>query len=450
MEKIMFTNSGLNGKAFQECSAAALRRGLLAATALAALVASAPALASYTVEHPFTGPTGDGANTFTSIIKVGNLFYGTTTYGGTGSCPGGCGTIFQMTSSGVETVLYNFQGGTDGAYPRGGLLLTKNQSGPVLYGTTLEGGTGPVANCTDLGSCGTVFQWQIGTSTYSVSYNFQGLTDGTNPDSALALGSNGMLYGVTLEGGSTTCSTTYSSCGTVYSINSLAGNAEAVIYNFQSGTDGANPFAVPLIAGGKIYGTTTEGGDQTCTTLPHGCGTVYELKPVGLSWAESVLYSFHGTSNNDGADSFSSLVKVGSSLWGTTFYGGSSNNGMVFQLTKVGPSWFETNIYNFSGGADGGHPSAGLTKFGTLLYGNTSSGGNAGCQYYYSFPGCGTIYKVTGTTLTPSVYSFTGTTDGGNPYDTMIKGGSYLYGTTYGGGTLSSGAGAYGTVFKFQ
>ncbi|HEX3665876.1 MAG TPA: choice-of-anchor tandem repeat GloVer-containing protein [Rhizomicrobium sp.] len=427
-----------------------VRRGLLVATALSALAAS-PAFASYTVKHAFAGPAGDGANTFTSIIKVGNIFYGTTTYGGTGPCPGGCGTLFQMTASGVETVLYNFQGGAaDGAYPRGGLVLTKNTSGPVLYGTTTQGGSGPAANCPDFGSCGTVFQWQINTSAYSVSYNFQGVTDGANPFSTLALGNNGMLYGTTLEGGSTTCSTTYSSCGTVFSINSLSGNAETVIYKFQSGTDGANPFSLPLIAGGKIYGTTTEGGDQTCTTIPHGCGTVYELRPVGPNWVESVLYRFHGTTSNDGADSFSSLVKVGTSLWGTTFYGGANNEGMVFQLTKVGPSWNETNIYSFTGGTDGGHPSAGLTRSGTSLYGDTSSGGNAGCQYYYSFPGCGTIFKVTGTTLIPSVYSFNGVTDGGNPYDTLLKAGAFLYGTTYGGGTQPSGISAFGTIFKFQ
>jgi hypothetical protein len=65
-------------------------------------------------------------------------------------------------------------------------------------------------------------------------------------------------------------------------------------------------------------------------------------------------------------------------------------------------------------------------------------------MYYYSFPGCGTIFSITGTTLTPAVYSFTGATDGGNPYDTMLKGGAYLYGTTYGGGSGNSG-----TVFKF-
>ena len=394
---------------------------------------------------PSPGPAGDGANTFTSIIKVGNVFYGTTTYGGNGPCIGGCGTLFMMTASGVETVLYNFQGGTtDGAYPRGGLVYTKDQTGPVLIGTTLMGGSGPAANCPDLGSCGTIYKWQFNpTVHYSVVYNFQGgSTDGSNPNAAMALGSNDVLYGVTLAGGSAPCSTTYSSCGTLFSYNALS-NAETPIYSFTGGTDGANPFATPLIAGTKIYGTTTEGGYAACTTLPYGCGTVYQWDLS--STTESVLYAFKGTNNNDGADSFSSLLKIGNTLWGTTFYGGTSNNGMVFQLTKTGPIWNETYTYNFTGGADGGHPAAGLTKAGSTLFGDTSSGGNAGCTYYYSFPGCGTIFKVVGTTLIPNVYNFTGTTDGGNPYDTLLKGGAYLYGTTYGGGS-----GAFGTVFKFQ
>jgi uncharacterized repeat protein (TIGR03803 family) len=417
-----------------------VRRGLLAAAALSALVASAPAFAGYAVTHPFAGGPGDGGNTFTSVTKVANAIYGTTTYGGLYNM----GTIFKVVG-GVETVLYSFQGGTDGAYPRGGLVYTKDQTGPVLIGTTMMGGVGPAANCPDFGSCGTVFKWQFNPAIhYSKVYDFQGGTDGYAPGHTMTLGNNDVLYGVTLEGGGATCTSTYSSCGTVFSFDALA-NAEMPIYSFAGGTNGTNPFATPLFAGGKIYGTTTEGGDATCTTLPAGCGIVYQLTPVGTSWTESVLYRFHGTSNNDGADSFSSLVKIGTSLWGTTFYGGANNQGMVFQLTKVGAVWNETNIYNFTGGTDGGHPGAGLTKFGTGLYGDTSSGGIGSCMYYYSFPGCGTIFSITGTTLTPAVYSFNGTTDGGNPYDELLKGGAWLYGTTYGGGM-----GNTGTTFKFN
>jgi uncharacterized repeat protein (TIGR03803 family) len=260
----------------------------------------------------------------------------------------------------------------------------------------------------------------------------------------MALGANGALYGVTMDGGKSTsiCHTSYSQCGTIFSIASASTNAETVLYRFRgmANSDGANPVGTPLAQGAKLYGTTGYGG-QACTNLPNGCGTVWGFKISTLN--ESVLYKFQGMANNDGADPYGQLAMAGGTLWGTTFYGGASNNGMVFNLTPVtSTSWAETNIWNFTGGSDGGHPGGGLTQMGSTLYGATSSGGNAGCQYLYSFPGC--------TTLTPAIYSFNGVSDGGNPYDTLIKDGAYLWGTTFGGGTLPSGASAYGTVFRFN
>jgi uncharacterized repeat protein (TIGR03803 family) len=78
-----------------------------------------------------------GANPAGGLINVGGTFYGTT-FGGGGAaaCSGGCGTVYAVSPSGAERVVYTFQGGSDGARPRGNLI---NVAG-TLYGTTGEGG----------------------------------------------------------------------------------------------------------------------------------------------------------------------------------------------------------------------------------------------------------------------------------------------------------------------
>jgi uncharacterized repeat protein (TIGR03803 family) len=74
---------------------------------------------------------------------AGNL-YGTTLDGGTY----GYGTIFEVTSSGTETVLYSFaNNGTDGGTPENSLLL---DAAGNLYGTASVGGES---------NCGVVFKY---------------------------------------------------------------------------------------------------------------------------------------------------------------------------------------------------------------------------------------------------------------------------------------------------
>jgi len=104
------------------------------------------------VMHSFTG-SPDGATPYSGLVRdpTGN-FYGVTFYGGTGTCSDaiglGCGTIFEITSSGKESVLYSFTGTPDGSGPTGSALL-RDKSGD-LYGTTTYGGTY---------GCGTVFKY---------------------------------------------------------------------------------------------------------------------------------------------------------------------------------------------------------------------------------------------------------------------------------------------------
>ena len=155
------------------------------------------------VVYRFTG-IPDGATPMGNLVDVNGTLYGTTSLGGA-SCSSnqrsGCGTVYSVTTSGQESVLYSFAGGSDGAYPQAGLIDVNG----TLYGTTENGG-----NVTCSLGCGTVYS--IGTTaTESVLYRFAAGSDGFGPMAPL-VAVKGTLYGTTEYGGKAKgiC------CGTVF------------------------------------------------------------------------------------------------------------------------------------------------------------------------------------------------------------------------------------------
>ncbi|MGA2761171.1 MAG: choice-of-anchor tandem repeat GloVer-containing protein, partial [Candidatus Cybelea sp.] len=197
-----------------------------------------------------------------AFIDVKGTLYGTTPYGGSGSCNdhgsgSGCGTVFSVTTAGKETVVYNFKGAPgDGSNPLGGLL---NVNG-TLYGTTQLGGTN---------GKGTVFA-VTPSGKETVFYSFKGGSgDGSYPLADLA-NVNGTLYGTTISGG-VLCKR-YSGCGTVFSVTTAG--TETVLHRFKGwrGGDGAWPYAGLLNVNGTLYGTTYLGGRNNG-------GTVFSLTP---------------------------------------------------------------------------------------------------------------------------------------------------------------------------
>ena len=190
----------------------------------------------------------DGQNPYAGLIQdaSGNL-YGTTLYGGTNNL----GTVFKVTPAGVETVLYSFGTGTDGQYPRAGLI--QDASGN-LYGTTMQGGTK---------NKGTVFKvTPAGVET--VLYSFGTGTDGQTPFAGLIQDASGNLYGTTFEGGT-------NGLGTVFKVTPVG--VETVLYSFGAGIDGQTPYARLIQdASGNLYGTTFQGGTN-------GLGTVFKISP---------------------------------------------------------------------------------------------------------------------------------------------------------------------------
>jgi uncharacterized repeat protein (TIGR03803 family) len=140
-----------------------------------------------TVLHSFTNSAGDGALPHAGLLidKKGNL-YGTTEAGGTY----GHGTVFEMDSSGNETVLYSFtKSGGDGGSPAAGLVMDKAGN---LYGTTSFGGL--------TSNSGTVFKLDT-SGNETVLHSFTNGDDGAIPLADLIIDKKGNLYGITIFGG---------------------------------------------------------------------------------------------------------------------------------------------------------------------------------------------------------------------------------------------------------
>lgn len=327
-----------------------------------------------TVLYSFGSTRKDGQFPIAPLMqdKSGNL-YGTTEGGGSG-CGGICGTVFKLAADGTETVLHSFGiAKNDGIYPYAGVVADHDGN---IYGTTGYGGN--VENCA-LG-CGTVFKLTPH-GKESVLHAFTGGSDGVAPEAGLIADKTGHFFGTTAAGGGTGCNGV--GCGTIFRL--AADGSEAVLYAFRGGSDGAEPKASLIAdAAGNHYGTTAAGGGSGCNG--RGCGTVFRLAPDGT---ETVLYAFTGAS--DGSDPEGALAADESgNFYGTTSQGGADGIGAVFRLA---PDGTDSVLHAFSGEGDGANPLAGLTKDGgnkLHLYGTTEYGGGAAACY----EGCGVVFEL--------------------------------------------------------
>lgn len=158
--------------------------------------ASSSTTVTYTALYSFGGISSDGQNPVAGLIQGSDgSLYGTTSFGGAKDD----GTVFALSpSSGIETVLYSFAGGsTDGANPMGGLI----QVSDGLYGTTVYGG----AN-----NNGTAFELSQSSGAETVLHSFGGgASDGKQPAAGLIQGSDGNLYGTTTYGGNNSSGTVF-------------------------------------------------------------------------------------------------------------------------------------------------------------------------------------------------------------------------------------------------
>jgi uncharacterized repeat protein (TIGR03803 family) len=254
----------------------------------------------FTTLHTFTIANGDGGIPYASLILSSNTLYGTTEVGG----DNGFGTAFSLTTDGkVFTDLHPFSNGSDGANPMAALVL----SGNTLYGTASSGGTNGI---------GTIFALNTDGSDFTVVYTF-GSSGGASPYAPL------ILSGTTL----------YGTANAIFAVDTN-GTDYTVLHPLIGDSDGGFPNASLLLFGNTLYGTTVFGG-------VNGSGTVFSLNTDGTGF--TVLHAFTGLSgnppqtNSDGANSFASLIRNGSTLYGTTRRGGTNGFGTVFSLILPSP-----------------------------------------------------------------------------------------------------------------
>jgi uncharacterized repeat protein (TIGR03803 family) len=355
------------------------------------------------------------SNYFISDAK-GNL-YAATAAGGTYSA----GTVFMLSPAGKETVLYEFKGSNgDGAYPHGRLAFDADGE---IYGTTQGGGTN---------GTGTVYRLSPksgGGWTEKVIYTFSATgADGTAPSAGMTIAADGTMYSTTPDGGAY-------GAGTVFSLKKTSkGWKQTVIQNLNGSSNGGFPYeGLMMDAAGNLYGAAQTGGTS-------GQGVIYRLSLTKKGWVDTVLYSFTGQ-NGDGAGLYwiDLISDKSGNIYGATSFGGTNGTGTVWELvySETKKTYSESILYEFgaSGSGDGNNPYGGLamdTKgnlYGTTLYGGPSN--------------IGTFYKLTkqGKTWKETIlHSFVGANDGneptGNPY---IDATGRLYGMTQTGGKSNLG-----------
>lgn len=231
-------------------------------------------------------------------------------YGGTGlGDPNGNGNLFRLTTAGSLTDLVNFK--------------FSNGSGPIrllyasdgnIYGVTTEGGSG---GC--LFACGTVFRFNSTGLTTLVSFT------GYNGSFPIALfqALDGKLYGAAMTGGPLTCPDS-PGCGTIFAGN-LRGHFKTLA-RLQSPVADA-PTSLLQASDGNLYGGAAFGGSSTSCAI--GCGTIF--KSTVLGQVSNVL-SFPSGDSSFGQYMVTLTQGTDGNFYGTTYYGGSSNDGTIFKL----------------------------------------------------------------------------------------------------------------------
>ena len=256
--------------------------------------------------------------------------------------------------------------------------------------------------------------------------------DGKNPEASLTLvGST--LYGTTTGGGT-------NSAGTVFAINT-DGSGYTILHQFgATAVDGKNPEASLTAVGSTLYGTTYSGG----TNLYYG--TVFAINTNGSGYTS--LHAF--AEYHDGANPKASLTLVGSTLYGTTWIGGTGNDaGTVFAINTDGSGYIVLDDFQYPT-VGGFNPAASLTAVGSTLYGTTVGGGTNSDPVYSEASEAGIVFAInTGRSGYTVLHSFGPFAYGGEPYASLTLVGSTLYGTTSIGGTNSDDA-ASGVVFAIS
>jgi uncharacterized repeat protein (TIGR03803 family) len=379
-------NDGVNADGANATAGLALVNGVLCATTLNGGAQGAgtifyltPNGSNFVAFHAFTNAP-DAGHPAGELSGSGNGFFGTSFGGGSS----GSGAVFVGQTNGGVSVIRSFSSvsadnatNSGGASPSASLTL----GGGTLYGTTTAGGAG--AN-------GTIFALTTNGATFAVLHNFSRLNSqtGTNPDGALPWGglilSGNKLYGTASAGGA-------GGNGVVFSIGTNGVNF-TTLHSFApldtstaTNGDGAIPYGGLVLLSNTLYGTTFAGG-------PGGCGTIFSLSTNG--GGITVLHHFTATdfvtrTNAAGAAPSAGLLLSSNILFGTASAGGGGAAGAVFSLNLANAQYATLHSFapldNSGTNAYGAFPVAPVLRLGNSLYGTTFSGG----------PGAaGTVFRI--------------------------------------------------------
>jgi uncharacterized repeat protein (TIGR03803 family) len=381
---------------------------------LAAATASAQ---PFTVLHAFTNV---GVAPAQGLVRdeQGNL-YGTTTAlpAIPPAQPSSFGTVFKIDRNGQFSTLLTFTG-PNGASPWGGRLLRDDEGN--LYGLTSNGGVLPDG---DPGH-GTAYRLDSG-GNLTILHVFGAAGDGSSPTGTLLRDRRGNFYGATLGGGAT-------GWGAVFRI--APGGTETVLHSFDLAAGGWFPGGGLVADGaGNLYGVTFYGGPMPGV----GTGEVYNIDNTGTY---SVLHVLTGGSGG-GAPTGELRMDHWGNLYGVTAGGGASGFGTVFELSQGGQ---ETVLHSFAGSAqgDGADPTGTLIRDETgNFYGTTASGGSDP-----SSAGSGTVFKMDPSGNVTLLFSFPSVSDG-TPHSPLARDErGNLYGTA--SGATFPPPNIFGVVFK--
>jgi uncharacterized delta-60 repeat protein len=293
----------------------------------------------------------DGSDVRAPVLEgLDGTLYGTTWAGGSGAK----GTVFKVNKDGSGfTVLKNFSTSAtaEGLSPAAGLVQAGNGA---LYGTTEGGG---------VGGQGTIFTLNTNGTSFAVLKTFM-YADGGWPAAALVLGNDGILYGSTPRGGSS------SDAGTIFKMNT--NGADFTVLKRFLGSDYQGDYPSELIEGSDnaLYGTTETGGPLGSSRG----GTVFKINKNGSGFTTLKVFGDTG----DGRLPFAKVVQGSdAALYGTTYTGGTNDSGTVYKINTDGTGY--VMLHSFTGGTDGsGIRTSVIQGSDGMIYGTSSNGGGGG------------------------------------------------------------------------
>jgi uncharacterized repeat protein (TIGR03803 family) len=371
-------------------------------------------------------------------------FYGSTASGGTK----GLGVVYKTTPAGGVTVLHNFTGyPSDGTSPIGALVQGNDRS---FYGVTYQGGASNV---------GTIFKI-TSTGTYTLLHSFLGRPgDGAYPRSGLILGSNGNLYGTTLNGGA-------ANSGSIYQVT--PSGQVTILHSLCSQTSCADGFSpvIPLFqhTNGKFYGSTSGNslGGSYFYSLNIGsspfvklvnwsgkAGATVEILGQGFIATTGVSFGGVAATFTNTSDTYMTAVVPAGAKTGTvtvTTFTGSMKSNRTFlvvpvisnfsptsgivgtKITIVGISLSQTTKVMI-----GGKPAAFTVVSDTLVTATAPAGARTGAKISITTAG-GVASSPSAFTVVPAVNGFT-PTSGPVGSSVVITGTSFMGATsvTFGG-----------------